>query len=450
MLDNRCKLERYLIQNIQLLIINYIKKYITFSNLGAILIIDQILLPMSHIGSIPFKLSYLILFLFFLLYLTNNKNIFNNYEHNIFKSFTKYILFIIFLGLFGDFTLSIYSSNINYQESIKSYTLYLMVIMSFGMGIKSLKFNFKLLPKILLCSVGLNFLFIFFNINLPSFLINYYYPPMQVDKFALDGITSVTDILEMGRPRGLFSNPNASAFMINIISLIIFVSLKHKYLKLKSNFLNFLLLLSPLFIITVLASRGEMLIGILLFILNYRIVYKNKNKQSLLLYFFFLIIFILFSFYFIAAKYNLGDTMQESLNRLVSIFDILSKNRTEDSEVSAEGILRPFFTINKMITRFVMSPLWGSGFATSTNTSFDYGTQYFHNDWFRLLITSGILGVITMFNIIRKFCTSIDVVLIIPFILPGLINTFQLNIPAMIFYFFFVGLFWKLKTPQSS
>ena len=142
--------------------------------------------------------------------------------------------------------------------------------------------------------------------------------------------------------------------------------------------------------------------------------------------------------------------MQESLNRLVSIFDILSKNRTEDSEVSAEGILRPFFTINKMITRFVMSPLWGSGFATSTNTSFDYGTQYFHNDWFRLLITSGILGVITMFNIIRKFCTSIDVVLIIPFILPGLINTFQLNIPAMIFYFFFIGLFWKLKTPQSS
>ena len=81
-------------------------------------------------------------------------------------------------------------------------------------------------------AIVLNFLFIVFKFQLPSWLINFYYSEIYVEALSGLGLTDQRSVLELARPRGLFPNPNGSAFLVNIISLFIFLCYRNKVIKL--------------------------------------------------------------------------------------------------------------------------------------------------------------------------------------------------------------------------
>ena len=99
--------------------------------------------------------------------------------------------------------------------------------------------------------------------------------------------------------------------------------------------------------------------------------------------------------------------------------------------------------------RFIASPLIGSGFAVvPSHEYFKEGTDFF-NDWFRLLVSSGLIGFFVMIYIVYRFVLPVGWPAFIPFFLPGLVNTFLLNIPAVMFFFFMIG-FLRVKIKDNE
>lgn len=420
-----------------------IPNLIGFSLLGFILVIDQLLVPMLHLGSLPFKISYFLCAFWLQSYfVTPNTTIRNSAIKSDFLAFAKLILLIMLCGLLGDLLLQFFVPIDSFSESFKSYTIYVLIIMSFGLGLSSTRFKLKWLVYVLLLSCILNLVFILLKTNLPGWLIDFYYPPMTVESLAADGLDSVDVILEMTRPRGLFHNPNGSALMVNIISLFVCVGLQKKLIILKPGLLALLIITLPLVVAILLSSRGEMIVAFILGYFNYTFIFREVSRQKKIGFTTLSILLVAFLIAYLLQSLGPDSTIQENLRRAYSIFEIFSNSSNElldDYEQKNQGIARPLLMLESAISRFMYSPIFGSGFNTSNSEPFLHGTQHYHNDWFRLLVTSGLVGTLSMIWIIRKYCLTISSILVLPFLLPGLVNTFQLNIPAVMFYFFMIA-----------
>lgn len=415
-----------------------------FSILGFILAVDQLIIPMLHIGSFPYKISYFIpLFWFVSFLIVPSKTLSSSFDRSDFYSFAILISIIVVCGILGDFFVGLFTEIDSSSESFKSYTLYAFAIFSFGLGLSSKKFNYQWLVHILFISVLINGLFIFYKAGLPQWLIDFYYPALEVEKLGIDEIDSVQAILELSRPRGMFSNPNGSAFMVNIIALFICVAVQKQLLLLKPNFRSVLIIVLPIVLSTLLASRGEMLAAIFIGFFNYKYIFKSVSIGKKLTYFSFSILVVIGIFFLLLNKIDSEGSITASLDRAYSIFEMFSNSSSEQLdtyEQRNQGVSRPLLMFETAYNRFLHSPIFGTGFNTGTMFPFKHGTQHYHNDWFRLIVTSGLIGLFVMLYIIRKFCIPISHILILPFILPGLVNTFLLNIPVVMFYFFMIAM----------
>lgn len=432
-----------------------IPKLIGFSLLGFILVIDQLLVPMLHIGSLPFKISYFLCGFWMQSYfVTPNTTIRNSAVKSDFFDFAKLILLIMMCGLLGDLLIQFFIPVDSFAESFKSNTIYILIIMSFGLGLSSTKFKLKWLVYVLLLSCFLNLVFILFKTNLPGWLIDFYYPPMTVESLAADGLDSVDVILEMTRPRGLFHNPNGSALMVNIIALFVCVGLQKKLITLKPSLLAILVIILPLIVSILLSSRGEMIVAFVLGFFNYKYIFKEVSRHKKIGFTTVSILLVSLLLAYLLQSLGPDSSIQENLKRAYSIFEIFSNSSNElldEYEQKNQGIARPLLMLKTAFSRFIYSPIFGSGFNTSHVEPFLHGTQHYHNDWFRLMVTSGIVGLFSMVWVIRKYCLTISSILILPFLLPGLVNTFLLNIPAVMFYFFMIAVLrTKLNGQERS
>ena len=146
-------------------------------------------------------------------------------------------------------------------------------------------------------------------------------------------------------------------------------------------------------------------------------------------------------FFVIINKFDSSGSFSSSLDRVYTVFNILSKAENFDVyENRNQGAARPLVMLELAAQRFSYSPLFGTGFNAGNTSPFDEGTIYFHNDWLYLLVTGGFFGFFVMLWIIKKFVWPINLVLIVPFFLPAMVNTFLLNMPTVIFYFYMIGL----------
>ena len=421
------------------------KTYLSYSIMGLILIIDQLVLPMFHIGSFPFKVSYFMLAYWFTLMMAQPvKMIPDKKDRSDFLRFSFAIGILILCGVLGDMYVHFFTTVTSYSETFKADMIYFFAIFSFGLGICSKKFSYKWLVTILYVAVFINMLFIFYKSSLPQWLIDFYYPALTVQKFDLDTLSDITTILELGRPRGMFSNPNGSAFMVNIIALFIYVSLKKEYLKLVPGLKSAGVIMLPLFTAILLASRGEIMVATLLAVLNFQIIFKKTSFVKKLSFFLITIGVIVGVFFIIITKFDSSGSFSSSMERVYTIFNIFSKAENFDVyENRNQGAARPLVMLELAAQRFSYSPVFGTGFNAGNTSPFDEGTIYFHNDWLHLLITGGLVGFFVMLWIIKKFVWSINPVLIVPFLLPAMVNTFLLNMPTVIFYFYMIGLLRK-------
>jgi hypothetical protein len=421
------------------------KFILNFSLFGAILVYDQLLLPMFHIGSFPYKVSYLLTGVWLFATNINSNNLFKSIDaKSQFIRFSLMIFGIMLCSVAGEILTVLLFGVKTLAETFKSLTIYILMILSFGLGLSSVKFSPRNLIWVLYTAVLLNLLFIFYKSSLPSFLIDLYYPPLVLTSWIDLGVTDVGALLELARPRGLFPNPNVSAFMVNIIGLFIYVSLKNKVLAIPNVPLSIGIIILPILVSILLASRGEMIAGFILPVLNYRILLKHISLKTKIVAFAFSFAIMFSIGIYALQKFDENGSITGSIDRVLSILEVLNQDKAESTyEARNQGVSRPLLMLDNAANRFVYSPLFGSGYTSGHNFPFDHPTQNYHNDWFRLIITSGIIGVILMLMIIRRYCLPLGYIVILPFILPGLVNTFLLNIPAVIFYFFMIGFLYR-------
>lgn len=422
---------------------------LSFSFWGLILCADQLLLPMFHLSGLPFKLSYFLAGYWFIDFLVRKNT--NLYTDKEFKSFASAVMIIVFCSCIGALYFSVNWNVHSYEPLMRSILIYFLMILSFGLGLSALNFKFNWLISILIVALILNFAFIVFKFQMPQFLINLYYGEAVVSSKAGLGLTSARSILEMARPRGLFPNPNGSAFLVNIISLFLYLGSKNRLFSISKVWQYFVVILGPIILSMLLASRGEFVVAVILGTLHYRLVLKSSKafarKLNALL-----VIGPLAVIGYGLQKLDMSD-FQANIDRTLTVIEVVQNTGAGADQRTKElsSLARPLQVFLPAYERFKLSPIFGSGYGKVVGHPYFFeGTDYFHNDWFRILVTSGVIGFFVMLWIIYRFVSFLSWPVLIPFVLPGMVNSFLLNIPAVMFYFFMVGcLRSRIKRPPK-
>jgi len=336
--------------------------------------------------------------------------------------------------LIGELWLSTTQTNVVHTEVFRISAFYLLTVLAFGLGLQSSRFNFNWLVWLFYSSVILTLLFIVFRSQLPGWLTSFYYPELAVkDMSGFDHIRSVSDLIELSRPLGLFGNPNISSHMINLVF--------------------------PLILAAMFASRGEFIVAVILGISNYRIMSKLNGQASGLrkILTAFIVVFSLFVAYIVAQE---DEGIRSNIERIGLLIDVVSESekvRTdqamdEDVYEGAIGSSRYFLFLRAgAIERWLHSPFLGTGFGNASHFPFNAETRYYHNDWARLFVTSGLLGFSIIIVLLHRFAWPLGWPVLIPWIFPGLINSFMLVYPAFMFYWFMLGVFnQKTRLNQAS
>lgn len=420
---------------------------ISFRLVGLVLVVDQLLLPMLHLGSAPFKISYFLLAGWLVQWLNSPASAIDEGSARDFRYFSLFIGGIVLCALCGELILGSFHPVWSYSETVRSLLIYALVVLAFGTGLSAIRFNVGWLIPLLFVAVTLNLVFIFLRSYLPTFVVDLYYPAEYIQGLKLDFVSNAADVLDLARPRGLFGNPNQSALMVDVIPLFIHLALRNGLLKTPSAPVGFGIMFAPLIVSLCVASRGEFIAGTVLAVLNFSYMMRRWPRATRVKSTVTLIAIP------VVAAIGLGlsgvsDKLFDNFSRILEIVQILDKSSPDEK---SESVSRPLLFLDIAAGRAALSPIIGTGFSSSDTPPFDYVTEYFHNDWLRLLVTSGIVGVGLMLLIIARFCLPLGWPSVIPFIFPGMLNTFQLSIPAFIFYFFMIGaLRAKLRAKHAA
>jgi O-antigen ligase len=383
------------------------------------------LLPMFHISGLPFKPSYLLLALALLPMLldsTKNAGVGARVTEN--WQVAGALGIIVLAGLAGELWLSITATGAVHAEAARSSVIYLLAILAFVLGRRASRFRFRWLIYVFLIAVGLNFAFIVLQYRLPGWLTGFYYSQ------PIGGLT----VFEFLRPRGLFGNPNVSAHMISIIVLFIHLALRHRLLVVSSATLGVAIIAFPILLSAAVASRGEFIVAVTLGVLNYRLLFEGRALSRARLRR--LIVACGLATGLGAGAWQVAQRSEWASQFLRVVSALADAERRSSRQ---EGVARPLLVVEHVSDRFIQSPVFGTGFGHADRYPFDLETKYFHNDWFRLLVTSGVIGVGAMLWFLWRFAWPLGWPILIPLVLPGMVNTFMLTIPAFICYFLMTG-----------
>ena len=400
--------------------------------LGLIFIIDTLLFPMFHIGGVSIKPSYIILIIWILFIFFCKKRV-----DLSFLNISIPFLIIIICALFGEIIMDFRFSHMLHSETLWSISIYLLALLSYGFSKDIQNFNFNWLWLILLLAISLNLFLIFFSSTFP-FLGNFYYN----QNAALDlGFDNVDEVLNLLRPRGIFGNPNISMLQVNVIYLFAIVCVKLNLCKPPKGIILFLCMIMPIILATILGSRSELLVSCFYSIYLSWHLWGTKSIIYVLIIGFVLItlIYILSSVLEKNTRFEKSDMVAYAISRLTKT----NENFTTTQDPT-QGVKRPLIMFEYAKGRFLYSPIVGTGFnLVENNFPFNESPRYFHNDWFRIIATSGIIGFVSIIWFLYKFSFKLNPLLLTPFILPGLSNTFLLSIPSLMFYFFMLGVLHK-------
>jgi hypothetical protein len=411
---------------------------LTYTSLSLLLIVDQLLLPMFSVGPVSFKVSYLILGFWLVHWLLRPKPVADE-SKDIKRVFGTFAV-ILSCMLLGELWLVSSYAVPSYSDAVRNFLTFMFAAMAFGLGRSSSHFRFEWLLYVFFIAIALNFAFIIFRNDLPSWLIGFYYPERAISDAI--GFQSVQDIIALARPRGLFGNPNASMLMVNVIVLAICLAIRNQVLVIRSLLSAACLITLPVLLAAALASRGEFLVSCVFGYLNFhalRGAYGRSLKTILIL----LIISIVASGIILSDRFS--ENFSSNVDRILKIGQLLESN-----EDTASTISRPLIQLKAFTDRFGKSPLIGAGVSRVEEQHLSEGTQYFHNDWFYIASVSGVVGVVSMIWLILFLVKCLGWPILIPFILPGMVNTFVLNVPAFIAYFGMMGLLISATRGRSG
>lgn len=388
-----------------------------------LVLIDQALLPVFHIFGFPFKISYIIgaLWLFNYFVLQRYYIIINSYipKKSIARQFINYILILCLLGALGELIILLYTKNINSKPFFEGITLYVLMIIGIGLGYCGYAYNKNIVLYILYIFVGLNIALVIFGDSIPiiSKLYGEYYS---------SGV----------RIRGTGGNPNATLLIMNIL-LLMAISLVSKE-KIRLNKVHMVLIIMiPLLGNIFLNSRGEMIHTILL--LLYYILTVLRREGSIVKSLSTVILIILAIFLIYSTMFDFLYTNFEAVRHSVDRLRLMESVTDTENVKQTSTILRPLIHYDEFKDRFLRSPIIGSGFSYGAKYPFIRSAANYHNDWFRILVSSGVIGFIIWIRFVKKSIIIGGIYMIFPFITTALSNTFVQSEKVMILYFLLIG-----------
>ena len=415
--------------------------------IGILFVADQMLIPMLHFKGIPFKLSYLFLAYFILEFITNP---YGGKRLKLFVGFTGHIIALILLCLMGELWQSASVGPGESSQIIPYCIFYILIALSFGLGIRCKKFDYNFMPKLLIAAVVLNLTVVYAQDKLPQIFKLLYFQEFDSYKWQKLGIIDVDHLLQISRSRGAFGNPNVSMTMVNTIFLFIYLGNKHKLCKIRSNFIKYLIVILPISLAVILGTRSGFFISIVIAILSIMHFDSLKIKKYIKINFLnvlvkcFMIVGIMAMLLFIFKDNKL---VSANLNRIKASIEIITNPITNEYTTKNKSLIGRFLLFDRAggTDRFFKSPIIGSGFAIRDNYPYDYAVIYYHNDWVFILVTCGLLGFLVIVRLLKKYPYKLGWQTLICFFVPGLTNSFWLVYPSILLYFFMIGVIFTKK-----
>jgi hypothetical protein len=399
------------------------------SYLALFIIADQLLLPVPRLfGHSLFKPSYWLLFAwpFFLIVFKNKFFNTMGWGSRFFKM-TGPVMGILIFGLLGQLALSTMGSINDPNEAVRASMFYLLMILSFGFGQIIPNFRYRWLLWLLYAIIALIILLTFAIERFPILVQLYYYTPENIDRM-IEGFSF--------RVRGL-GNPNSTMLLVNIMFLFLVVSIRKGYLERLKLIHIVLMPILNIGLCIIMGSRNQLIVSIVLIIFFLSTRNKQIIKKIIMISVYLVTAIIVVNYLVMVLIYDY-PFIEWAYNR------ILNTNVIDSSNNQSETIYRPLIHWKGFYDRFLESPIIGSGYSTMFKYPFDK-LPNFHNDWFRVWATSGAIGgslfFVWMFRIFKNF----GLLLLLPFFLPGLTNSFLRDTPSVIIYCFMLGILIEQK-----
>lgn len=419
----------------QLVTINHTTSMLSW--LALFILADQLILPVPRLFGISlFKPSYWILLTWPLFIIMQYKKgyVVSGRSRRFFKMMGP-VMGILVCGLLGQLYLSTLDNICDPNEAFRATMFYLMMIFTFGYGQFVSNFHYRWLLWLFYVTAALVLLLVFTVDHFPVLAQLYYHTPENIEKLS-------ALVESHRRVRGLH-NPNSTMLLLNIVFLFLVVSVRFGYLNRLQKY--HIVLASTLNIVMcfILASRNQMVASIILVTFLVATMAKHWSKKvcAAAALFFAIIAFVIFFGNTLRNNYIFIDN---SYNRVVvmTTLDIAG-------ERESDTIMRPLIQWRDFSDRFLKSPIIGSGYSTLYSYPFNQPPN-FHNDWFRVWTTSGAIGGILLFVWMFRIYKNVGLLVLLPFFLPGLTNTFLRNTPATIVYCFMLGILIEKKFRTES
>lgn len=382
----------------------------------AAIMIDLVFLPMFHLAGIPVKLSYVLI----LVMLVTNVRLGYVSLDRVTKN-----LIIILCGLaivlaLGHLTFLLIFGGDTHANTLRMIVIYVMSSLALitGNSVAPGKHNYLIFLVLIYATATLTISI--FHENLGS-ITRFYGLEYQ-------------SYFEFRKP-GLFFNPNVSALSMTLLYLSIVVGEKYGYIKISAA-VKFLLFLVSLATIVVLLSRNQIIAMFLITILATLSKINGKRIVVAAMFFLTLVVFIG------TLRGGIDDLAYDVIgyrpvSNLVSGFSSFT-----DYSQPAGSLLRPLLQLDEAVQRAVKSPIIGTGADIIDRHPFKRIS--YHNDWLFVLVSSGFVGLILFAAFFYQIC-RVDLMLAIPFLLPGLTNSL-IHAPSHLFFLMLlIGMTSKYK-----
>ena len=384
-----------------------------------LIVFDLAFLPMFHLYGVPFKPSYLLIgFLFLRTILYHPSNI-----RGLNRDILSLFLLLSVVTLMGSLVMMVFYGGTSLGLSVRNLIIYAIAPMAFVVGTRDTRPWHNYIIVFILAYSGVTLLFSVYYQQLDG-VVSFYGLQDQIDS----GVYSV-------RSQGLFANANISALFMTMLFLYFIGGVRHGFIKAGVPTIM-AVIAAVLGTIVVLGSRNQFMAATLLTLLLVLPMLASRRRRTTVATIAAAMgLLVIFSSQLgSVAESKLGYDPWAALTRTFG--------SVADTSHRTNSFLRPIRSLEPALDRWVASPLVGTGFDSTGIEPFG-GTSY-HNDWFFVLTSSGILGLFIFSAIVFRL-TRLDLILLVPFLLPGMTNSF-IFAPSHLFLFMLIaGMIWRCK-----
>lgn len=399
--------------------------------IALVFLLDETLFPVFHPAGIPMKVSYVILLFalgFHLFSIRVGSSLrFKMPATSESKKIVYLLFFLILLSVLGEATMRLFSGVKNGSPFTDALLNYGFMTAAFILGYALYRYNKKALLWTLYLYAAINIALLMFYDSLPGFVTSLY------GEYYATGI----------RIRGTGGNANTTLLVMNMILMSIVVLYKLRQIEITGVHV-WLVLLVPILTNVFISSRGEFIHTVVLelFYIYLLLKYETNRTKTLGRVIGIAVLLIATYIYVFHYLYYINDSIRYGIDRLSTLGEASSVD--EYGTGDADTVLRPFFRADVFWNRFKYSPLWGAGYSYGTAENFIKSANGYHNDWFRVLASTGIAGFCCWFVMVKKFVKRTSIMILLPFLLAGLSNTFLQSTHALNIYFFLFGAVFHL------